>query len=221
MDHHEPSAGAACLFVTPARAGRSTPGCGFAGRAFPPARSVRRRRLHGPAAPLSAPRRGDQRSMACSRCVSTAVQRPSAPCRCPLRAVPTCMSASAQPGSRSAAHHQRLDVPSPAGSPGPAGRQPLHQPGPQSPRDPRPAPRPPRSVPAPGCRRGLPLLRRVHLKFRKEGQRVGHQGTRKMGPTPARRISERNGSLEGPPDGTQQNEIRGSEHPGRVGEIWK
>ena len=32
-----------------------------------------------------------------------------APCRCPLRATSMCMSASAQPGSRSAARHQRLD----------------------------------------------------------------------------------------------------------------
>ena len=64
-----------------------------------------------PGSPAQRPRRGDQHSMACSRCGSTAVQRPSAPCRCPLRATATCMSASAQPGSRSAARHQRRSAP--------------------------------------------------------------------------------------------------------------
>ena len=70
-----------------------------------------RRRSPRPGSPAQRLRRGDQRSMACSRCGSTAVQRPSAPCRCPLRAASTCMSASAQPGSRSAARHQRRSAP--------------------------------------------------------------------------------------------------------------
>ena len=57
--------------------------------------------------PAERPRRGDQRSTACSRCGSTAVQRASAPCRCPLRATATCMSASAQPGKRQRQRQRR------------------------------------------------------------------------------------------------------------------
>ena len=49
--------------------------------------------------------------MVCSRCGFPAVQRPSAPCRCPLRATATCMSASAQADSRSAARHQSRPAP--------------------------------------------------------------------------------------------------------------
>ena len=79
-------------------------------------------RLHGRAAPISALQ------------------------RCPLRAASSCMSALAQPGSRSAAAisaDQRLDVPSPACLCRPAGRG-IHLCRPADPpRDPRPAPRPP------------------------------------------------------------------------------
>ena len=75
------------------------------------ARAAHRRRLHVPAAPLSAPGGANQRSMACSRCGCTAVQRLSVPCRCPLRAASSCMSAAAQPGSRLAARHQRRSAP--------------------------------------------------------------------------------------------------------------
>ncbi len=55
----------------------------------------------------------------------SAHQCPSAPCRCSLRAASTCMSTLGQPGSRSAARHQRrsaprcacADVSRPAGGP--------------------------------------------------------------------------------------------------------
>ena len=127
--------------------------------------------LPRPGSPAQRPRRGDQRSMACSRCGSTAVQRPSAPCRCPLRAASTCMSASAQPGSRSAARHQRRSAPrcAFAGGSRPVRRAAVATPsaGPHRSAQGPPAgtPGPPAQFPAPARRRG-PNAARVAVNWR-------------------------------------------------------
>ena len=135
------------------------------------AESPRSARFPRPGSPAQRPRRGDQ-PLACSRCGSTAVQRPSAPCRCPLRAASTCMSASGQPAAAqqpAISADQRLDVPSLAGLGRPAGRgSQLCRPT-DPPRDPRPAPPAPPLSSRPPLGAGAPSSARLAANLAQMG----------------------------------------------------
>ena len=136
-------------------------------------------RFHDPAAPLSASRRGDQRSTACSRCLSTAVQRPSALCRCPLRAALASMCASWQPGSRSATRHQPRSAPRCTFADRSGGPAATHQPARGAAQGPPATPRPPPlSSPTPAARGGTHRYPRpCVLDFQKKGgQQRAHPG---------------------------------------------